>query len=138
MMMKGNNKETVLLPLAVSLGNIVTTVDNQVLVLVVEPAGEVTVENLLGTLGIADLSIDRGSGHVRSHGVTTTHGAGHVTQRVVLGGRLGEPHITTVATELTRLDSVGHVFLDHDSTTGRVDQPSACFTISTHTHIQQP
>lgn len=47
-----------LLALAVSLGDVVTSVDDEVLVLVVEAAREVAVQDLLGTLGVPDLGVD--------------------------------------------------------------------------------
>ena len=63
-----------LLALAVSLGSIVTLVNNQILRAVVLTTGEVRVENVLGTLGVADLGIDGGTRHVGDHGVTTAPG----------------------------------------------------------------
>lgn len=46
-----------------------------------------------------------------------------IAERVVLGRGLGEPNITTVSTEVTRLEGLGDVFLDHDSAAGSVDEP---------------
>jgi hypothetical protein len=47
-----------------------------------------------------------------------------VAERVVLGGGLGEPDVTTVAAEVARLEGLGNVLLDDDSTTSSVDEPS--------------
>lgn len=112
-----------LLALAVSLGDVITSVDDKVLVLVVEAAREVTVQDLLGTLGVPDLSVDGGTGHVGNHGVATAPGALDITERVVLGSGLREPDVTTVASQVTRLDGLGDIFLDDDGTTGGVDEP---------------
>lgn len=114
-----------LLALAVSLGDVVTSVDDKVLVLVVEAAREVAVQDLLGTLGVPDLGVDRGTGHVGNHGVATAPGALDVTKRVVLGSGLREPDITTVASQVTRLDGLGDILLDDDGTTSGVDEPRA-------------
>jgi len=110
--------------LTVGLGGVVTLVDDQVLRAVVLTTGEVAIQNLLGALGVADLSIDGGTGHVGNRGVATAPGVLGVAERVVLGGGLGEPDVTTVAAEVARLEGLGNVLLDDDSTTGRVDEPS--------------
>lgn len=114
-----------LLALAVSLGDVVTSVDDKVLVLVVEAAREVAVQDLLGTLGVPDLGVDGGTGHVGNHGVATAPGALDVTERVVLGGGLREPDVTTVASQVARLDGLGDILLDNDGTTSGVDEPRA-------------
>ena len=112
-----------LLALAVSLGGILTLVDNQILRAVVLTTGEVRVQDVLGTLGVADLGVDGGTRHVGDHGVTTAPGVLGVAERVILRSGLGEPNITTVATELTGLQSLGDVLLDDDGATGRVNEP---------------
>lgn len=114
-----------LLALPISLGSVVTLVDNQILRAVVVAAREVAVENVLGALGITDLSIDRSTRHVRNHGVTATPGPFNVTERVVLGSRLREPNVTTVSAQVTALDGFGDIFLDDDGTTSGVDEPRA-------------
>ncbi len=113
-----------LLALTVRLGGVVTGVDNQVLRLVIEAAGVVAVQNGLDTVGVANLSVDGGTRHVRNRCVTATPGVLSVAERVVLGGRLREPDVTTVATEVAGLESLGNILLDNDSTTGSVDEPS--------------
>lgn len=110
-------------PLTIGLGGIVTVVDNQVLRLVVVLAGKVAGKNSLGTGGVTGLSIDRGTGHVRNHGVSTSPWVLGVTERVVLGSGLREPDITTVTTEVTRLESIGNILLDDNGTTSGVDEP---------------
>jgi hypothetical protein len=47
-----------------------------------------------------------------------------VAERVVLGGGLGEPDITTVSAEVAGLEGLGDILLDDDGTTGGVDEPS--------------
>jgi hypothetical protein len=49
-----------------------------------------------------------------------------ITEWMIFGSRLGKPHITTIATEMSRFQSCGNVFLDHDSPTSCIDQPSTC------------
>ena len=58
-----------------------------------------------------------------NHGVASTPWVLGIAERVVLGGGLGEPDITTVSTEVTRLECVGDIFLDDDGTAGGVDEP---------------
>lgn len=86
---------------------------------------EVAVENILGTLSITDLSIDRSTGHMGNHGVTATPGTLDVTERVVLRSGLGEPDVTAVSAQVTALDGLGNILLDHDGTTSGVDEPCA-------------
>jgi hypothetical protein len=113
-----------LLALTVGLGGIITLVDDQVLRTVVLTAGEVALEDVLGTVGVADLSIDGGTGHVGNHAVAATPGVLGVAERVVLGGGLREPDVTTVATEVAGLEGLGDILLDNDGTAGGVDEPS--------------
>ena len=115
-----------LVALAVGLGNVVTSVHNEVLGAVVVAAREVTLEDGLGAVGVADLGVDRGTGHVRDHGVAAAPGALDSAQRVVGGGGLGEPDITTVSAEVARLDGLGDILLDDNGTASGVDEPGAC------------
>lgn len=69
------------------------------------------------------LGVDRSTGHVGNHGVASTPGVLGVAERVVLGRGLREPDITTVSTEVARLESIGNVLLDNNGTTGGVDEP---------------
>ena len=113
-------------PLAVSLGGVVTLVNNEVLGPVVLALGEVGVEDSLGAGGVARLGVERGTGHVRYGGVAG--GAAPVlvgggAERVVLGCGLREPDVTAVAAKLTRREGLGDVLLDDDGTTGGVDEP---------------
>lgn len=113
-----------LLALTVGLGGVITLVDDQVLRTVVLTAGEVAIQDVLGTVGVADLGIDGGTGHVGNHAVAATPGVLGVAERVVLGGGLGEPDVTTVATEVAGLEGLGDILLDDDGTAGGVDEPS--------------
>lgn len=112
-----------LLALTVGLGGVVTLVDNQVLRAVVLTAGEVAIENVLSTLGVADLGIDGCARHVGNHGVATAPRVFGVAERVILRGGLGEPDITTVSTKVAGLEGLGNILLDHNSTAGGVDEP---------------
>ena len=112
-----------LVPLAVGLSNVITAANNEILVLVVMTAREVALENSLGALSVADLCIDRGTRHVRNHGVATTPRALDVAEWVVLGGGLGIPDITTIASQVARLDSFSNILLDDNGTTGSVNEP---------------
>jgi hypothetical protein len=114
-----------LLTLTVGLCGVVTLVDDEVCGLVVVAAGEVRVDDGLGTVGISDLGIQRSTGHVRNHGVTATPVVLGGSQRVVVGGGLVVPDITTVTGEVTRLEGGGDVLLHNDSTTGGVDEVRA-------------
>jgi hypothetical protein len=60
---------------------------------------------------------------VGNHGVAAAPWVLGVAERVVLGGGLREPDITTVSTEVTILESLGDILLDDDGTTGGVNQP---------------
>jgi hypothetical protein len=61
---------------------------------------------------------------VRDHGVTTAPGVLGVAERVILGGGLGEPDVTTVTAEVAGLEGLGNVLLDNNSTAGSVNEPS--------------
>ena len=111
------------LSLTVSLGGVVTTGDNKILRPVVVLAGPVALEDVLGTVGVTDLGVDRGTGHVRNHGVSTAPWVFGVTEWVVLWSWLWGPDITTVTTEVARLEGVGDILLDDDGTTSGVDEP---------------
>lgn len=126
-----------LVALTVGLGNVVTAVDDEVLGAVVVAAGEVALEDGLGTVGVADLGIDGGTGHVRNHGVAAAPGALDSTQRVVGGGGLREPDITTVAAEVARLDGLGDILLDDDGTTSGVDEPRALLHLGDELLVEQ-
>lgn len=111
--------------------------DNQVLRAVVVAAREVAVQDVLGTLSVADLGVNGGTRHVRDHGVTAAPGVLGVAERVILGSRLGEPDITTVAAEVPRLEGIGDVLLDDDSATGSVDEPSTGLHLGDQVLVEQ-
>lgn len=96
--------------------------DDEVLGLVVLLSGQEAGEDALDTVGVALLGVDRGTRHVRDHGVATAEGVLAGAQRVVTGGGLREPDVTTVAGEVAGLDGLGNVFLDDDGATGGVDE----------------
>lgn len=112
-----------LVPLAIGLSNVITAVNNEILVSIVMTAREVALENSLGALSVTDLCIDRGTRHVRNHGVATTPRALDVAEWVVLRGGLGIPDITAVASQVARLDSLSNILLDDNGTTGSVNEP---------------
>lgn len=115
-----------LLSLAVRLGGVVTTVDDEILGAVVELAGEVAGEDGLGAVSVALLGIERGAGHVGDHGVAAAKGVLGVAEGVVVGRGLGEPDVAAVASEVAGLEGVGDVLLDDDGATGGVDEVGAC------------
>lgn len=117
--------ECCLLALTVGLGGVITLVDNKILGTVVLLAREVAGENSLGAVGVALLSVERGTRHVGDHGVAAAEGVLGSAQGVVLGSGLGEPDITTVASEVARLEGLGNVLLDDDGTAGSVDEVRA-------------
>jgi hypothetical protein len=100
-------------------------------------AGEVAVQDGLGTLGVADLGVDGGTGHVRNHGVAAAPRVFGVAQRVVLGGGLGEPDVTTVAAEVAALEGRSDILLDDDGTTSGVDEPSAGLHLGNQILVEQ-
>lgn len=112
-------------PVAVGPGGIVTLVDNEVLGPIIEAAGEVAVQDGLGALGIANLGIDRATGHVRNHSIAAAPWVLSIAERVVLGSGLGEPNVSSVASQVAGLDGLGDILLDNNGTTGSVDEPSA-------------
>lgn len=112
-----------LLTLTICLGGIIALVNDEILRLVVLAAGEVRLENSLGTSSVALLRIDGGTGHVGNHGIASAPWVGGVAERMVLGGGLREPDVTTVAAEVAGLEGIGDVFLDDDGATGSVDEP---------------
>jgi len=109
--------------LTVCLGGVVTADNDEILWAVVVLAREVRLEDSLGTVGVSLLGVEGGTGHVRNHGVSTTEWVGGVTEWVVLWSWLWEPDITTVTTEVTRLEGLSDILLDDDGTTGGVDEP---------------
>jgi len=113
-----------LLPLAVGLGSVVATSDDEILRPVVVLAAEVGLEDGFGAGSVTLLGVDRSTRHVGNHGVSAAPAAvAGGTERVVLRCRLREPDIATVAAELTGLESLGDILLDNNGTTGSVDEP---------------
>lgn len=113
-----------LLALTISLGGVVSTLDDEVLGLVVVLAAEVGLEQRLCAGGVALLGVDGGAGHVGHGGVAAAPGAvGGGAERVLLGCGLDVPDVTTVTAELAGLEGLGDVFLDDDGATGSVDEP---------------
>jgi len=112
-----------LLTLAICLCGIVTLVDDQIRRLVVLAATEVAVQDSLGTICVSLLGIQTGTGHVGNHGVSSTVWVLDRAEWVFLRCWLWEPHITTIAAQLTRLDGLGDVLLDDDGATGSVNEP---------------
>ena len=69
---------------------------------------------------------------MRGHGVV-----GHGPPWVVLGSRLGVPHITGVTPELTRLQSVNNCVLVDNLSTGGVDQVTALLEVLEHLGVEE-
>ena len=114
-----------LLALTVGLGGVITRVDDQILWPVVKAPGVIAVQNRLDTVSVANLGVNRSTGHVRNHSITATPGVLSVAERVVLGCRLREPNVTTIASKVARLESFRNILLDNNGTTGSVDEPRA-------------
>lgn len=114
-----------LAPLAIGSGCIVTLVDNEVLRLIVEAAREVAIQDSLGALGITDLGINGATRHMRNSGIATTPWVLGITKGMVLGSGLREPNISSVASQVARLEGLGDVLLDDDGTTSSIDEPRA-------------
>lgn len=92
-------------------------------------SGQVAGQDSLDAIGISLLCIQGCAGHVRHHGVTTAEGVLGIAQRVFLWCWLREPHIATIAAQVTGLECVGDVFLDDDGTACSVDEPRSCFVL---------
>lgn len=88
---------------------------------VVKFAGEIGLQDGLGALGIAGLSVDRAAGHMRYHGVPASPGSLGIAERVFLGRGLRIPDVTAVAAEVAGLDGLCDVFFDDDGPAGGVD-----------------
>ena len=86
---------------------------------------QVALQDVLRTVGVPLLRIQRRTRHVRYHGVAAAEGVLGVPQRVVLRGRLREPHVAAVATKVARLERRRDVLLDDDGAASRVDEPGA-------------
>jgi hypothetical protein len=114
----------VLLVVTVSLGTVVTVDADNVLGSVILLAREEDLEDLLCSLGVSALGIDGSAGDMRSHGVSTTVLVSHGSPGMVLGGRLGEPDITTVSSDLAGLECLDNVLGNADGSSSSVDEPS--------------
>jgi len=62
---------------------------------------------------------------VRNHGVASSPWVGGIAEYVVLGRRLGEPDITTIATEVAGLKSLSDILLHNNGATGGVNEPGS-------------
>ena len=111
--------------LAIRLRGVITLVHDQICRPVVLPSTEVLLQDGLRTSSVPRLRIDRGTGHVRDHGVPAAPWVLCVAERVVLGCWLREPDVTTVATEVAGFQGSRNILLDDDGTTGGVDEPRA-------------
>ena len=98
---------------------------------------QVAVEDGLDTVGVADLGVDGGTGHVGHHGVAAAEGVLGVAERVVLGRGLGEPHIAAVAAEVARVERGGNILLDDDGAAGGVDEPRALLHLGDELLVEQ-
>ena len=117
---------TPLLALSVRFGGIVSLVHDQILRPVILLSGQIALEDGPGACGISLLRIDGCTRHVRDHGVAAAKGVLGITQRVIFRCWLREPDVSTVASEMSTLQSLGNIFLDDNGAAGSVDQPRAC------------
>lgn len=112
-----------LVSLAISLGSIVTTMDDQILWAVIVLSAKVALDDSLCSKGITLLGVNGGSTHVWNHSVSTTEGVLGIAERVVFGCGLREPNVTAIATKVAGLKGVGDILLHNDGTAGGVDEP---------------
>ena len=110
-------------PLSIRLGRIVSILDYQIFWSVVVATREIRFEDVLCAPRITCLSINRCTRHVRHHCITAIHGVFSIAERMVLGCWLREPDVTSVTTEMARLESFGNVLFDNDGAAGGVDEP---------------
>lgn len=82
---------------------------------------EVILEDLLRAVRVALLGIESGTGVVGNHAVSTTKRVLHIAPWVVLGRGLLVPDVTSVATELSALDSSGDILSVANGSTSRVN-----------------
>lgn len=99
---------------------------------------EVILQDLLGTIGIAELRVEGGTGVMRDHPIATAERVLHRTPRVVLGRRLDIPYITRISVDLASLDSCSHGLLVTDRTTGGVHEPCALLEVLEQVGIHEP
>lgn len=92
-------------------------------------SAEVGLQDSLGAVGVTLLRIERRSGHVRNHGVSTAKVVLGVAENVVLGGGLDVPDVTSVAAKVAGLESCGNVFLDNNGSTSGVDEPRSYYLL---------
>ncbi len=85
--------------------------------------GEVRFQDVLRTICVTLLRINRSTGHVRYHGVSSTEGVLCIAQRVIFGCRLGEPNVPSVTAKVARLERFGNVFLYNNRSTSGIDEP---------------
>ena len=100
-------------------------------------AGPVAVQDGLSTCRIALLCVDGGTRHMRNSGVPTAPRVLRVSEWVVLGSRLWEPDITTIAAEVAGFDSLCDVLLDDNGTTSSVNEPRARFHLRNELLVKQ-
>lgn len=100
-------------------------------------ARPVRVQDRLGACGVALLCVDRGTGHVGDHCVSSAPWVLGVAQGVILGRGLGEPDITAISAEVAVLEGIGNVLLDDDGATGGVDEPRALLHLGDEVLVEQ-
>ena len=84
---------------------------------------EVVLQDALGAVGVAGLSVESGSRVMGNHAVSAAKGVLHGAPDVILGSGLHIPDITSVATDLTAGESLSDGILVADCTAGSVDEP---------------
>ena len=90
----------VLRPITISLGGIITLINNQILRSIIMLATQITLQDRLGAIGISLLRIERCARHVRDHGVSAAEGVLGVAEDVVFWCGLREPDVSSVAAEV--------------------------------------
>jgi len=109
--------------LTISLGSVITSVNNQILWSVVVLATQIALQDSLGAVCVSLLGIEGGTGHVRNHCVSAAEWVLCVSEWVVLWCWLREPDVSSITAEVAGLESICDILLDDDRTTGSVDEP---------------
>lgn len=91
---------------------------------------EIILQDLLRTLRVPTLRIQRRPTVVWGHTISTTERILHVTPGVVRGGGLDVPDIACVAAKLARGEGIRNGIGVADGTAGGVDEPGALMRMS--------
>jgi hypothetical protein len=91
------------------LGSVVSTLNDNVR-WDLRMAGEEALEDVLDTSSISGLGIEGRAGHVGNHSISSSTDILHIAPSMITGSGLGEPDITSVSTQLTRLEGRSNIY----------------------------